>query len=384
MNALLISILLAAAGGQTPSAVPAPQPVSLKGADGVALKATYYAASQPGPGILLFHACNRDRSSWKTLATQAAGRGYHVLALDFRGFGESGGDRFERFQEQQPIIDAKWPVDVDAAFAWLTTQAGVDKSRIAAAGASCGVNQSVQLARRHPEVRTVVLLSGGVNPNGREYLRSTPAISVFSAASEDDGDAIATMRWISGWSRNTANKRLEYKAAGHGTDMFAVEKGLEPAILSWFDAQLRNASTTAATPAAPIKPTIVEEFWTALNEPGGVARAKQMYVEAKKNRSDVVLFPENELNLFGYQLLQSGNAKDAAVVFEMNVDAFPKSANVYDSASDAYVALDRRDDALRAAEKAMELLPTNVHITEQLRTAIRESAEKKIADLKKR
>ena len=53
----------------------------------------------------------------------------------------------------------------------------------------------------------------------------------------------------------------------------------------------------------------------------------------------------------------------------MNVDAFPKSANVYDSASDAYVALDRRDDALRAAEKAMEVLPTNVHITEQLRTA---------------
>jgi hypothetical protein len=44
-------------------------------------------------------------------------------------------------------------------------------------------------------------------------------------------------------------------------------------------------------------------------------------------------------------------------VIEAAIDAFPKSANVYDSASDAYVALDRRDDALRAAEKAMELLP---------------------------
>ncbi len=52
--------------------------------------------------------------------------------------------------------------DIDAAYAWLTSQKGVDKTRIGAAGASCGVNPSVQLARRHPEVRTVVLLSGGI------------------------------------------------------------------------------------------------------------------------------------------------------------------------------------------------------------------------------
>ena len=71
----------------------------------------------------------------------------------------------------------------------------------------------------------MVLLSGGVNPKVANTCVDA-RLSVFAAASVDDGDAVARMHWILGWSRNTANKFAEYKAAGHGTDMFAVEKGL--------------------------------------------------------------------------------------------------------------------------------------------------------------
>src|SRR5262245_54158771 len=39
-------------------------PVSLSAADGTKLVATYYAGDKPGPGILLLHQCNRDRSTW--------------------------------------------------------------------------------------------------------------------------------------------------------------------------------------------------------------------------------------------------------------------------------------------------------------------------------
>ena len=86
-----------------------------------------------------------------------------MLALDYRGYGQSGGTKSDDPQQQQWIADREWPGDIDAAYAWLTSQPGVDKTRIGAAGASCGVNQAVQLARRHPEVRTVVLLSGGID-----------------------------------------------------------------------------------------------------------------------------------------------------------------------------------------------------------------------------
>jgi len=80
--------------------------------------------------------------------------------------------------------------DIDAAYAWLTSQAGVDKTRMAAAGASCGANQSVHLARRHPEVRTVVLLSGAIAPDGREFIRDSAWLPIFGAASHGDGGAV--------------------------------------------------------------------------------------------------------------------------------------------------------------------------------------------------
>ncbi len=158
------------------------------------------------------------------------------------------------------------------------------------------------------------------------------------------------MRWVLGWSRNPDNKFVEYKAAGHGTDMFAVEKNLEPMVLDWFNAHLRNAPEKPAAVVAS-KPSPTEEFWNTLSAPGGVAKARQMYDDAKRAGKPAVLFPENETNLLGYQLLQEGNAKDAVEVFKLNVDAYPASANTYDSLSDGYLALGNKEEALRYAEQ---------------------------------
>ena len=175
-----------------------------------------------------------------------------------------------------------------------------------AAGASCGVNQAVQLARRHPEVRTVVLLSGGLTANGREFIRDSAWLPIFGAASQGDGGAVETMRFAMGWSRNPTNTFVEYQAAGHGTDMFAVEKELQPQVLTWLETYLRDAPATRPTEATSGGPTIVEQFWTTLNQPGGVERARQLYDEAKSRDKSVVLFPEPETNLLGYALLQDG------------------------------------------------------------------------------
>jgi dienelactone hydrolase len=247
-------VLAGASAAAAQPAPPAPQTVTLKADDGVALKATYYAAAKPGPGLVLLHQCNSSRAAWTSLASNAAASGFHVIALDYRGYGESEGVRHPNVQEQAAVIAEKWPGDVDKAYAWLTSQSGVDGTRIGAAGASCGVNQAAQLARRRPEVKTVVLLSGGVNANAREYIRNSPGLPVLAVASLDDGGAADQMRWITGWSRNPATKFVEYKAAGHGTDMFAVEKGLEPMMISWFETHLRDASSDGASaPAQPQK-----------------------------------------------------------------------------------------------------------------------------------
>jgi dienelactone hydrolase len=360
---------------------PAPSHVTLAAPDGVKLKATYYSAGKPGPGVLLLHQCNQDRRSWAAFANQAAGRGYHVLTMDYRGFGESEGPRFTNFQEQQPVIE-QWPRDIDAAFAWLTSQPGVDRLRVAVAGASCGVNQAVLTASRHPEVRTVMLLSGGITPAARTYLRSAASMPVFVAASHDDGGIVETMRWSLGWSASPRNRMVEFKAAGHGTDMFAVEKDLQPTMLAWLDEHLRNASTTAAAASPSPATAALVEFWDVLARPDGRARARAIIEETRRRDPRFILFPEGELNALAYQVLQGGNPEHAIWLCELNVEAYPRSANTYDSLSDAYLAAGKRTEALRYAEKALEVLETDTTATDEFKALVRESAERKVRDLK--
>jgi tetratricopeptide (TPR) repeat protein len=97
-----------------------------------------------------------------------------------------------------------------------------------------------------------------------------------------------------------------------------------------------------------------------------------------------VLFPENETNLYGYELLGRGDAAEAIIVFEMNVDEYPESANTYDSLSDAYLAAGKREEALRFAEKTLQVLATDTRTPAAFKDAIRDSAQKKISELKKK
>src|SRR5688572_24016662 len=101
--ALLLSFMLAATVVAQNNA--AGRDVSIKAPDGDVLRATYYAAAKPGPGVLLLHMCNTDRKSWEPLGSQLAAAGIHVLALDYRGYGESTGERYvDDPQRQQQVI----------------------------------------------------------------------------------------------------------------------------------------------------------------------------------------------------------------------------------------------------------------------------------------
>src|SRR6202043_2157097 len=113
----VLAALLFAITGVVPQ-LPAQRVVDLTGTDGTKLKATYFAAGKPGPGVLLLHQCNRQRKVWDGLAPQLAPAGTNVLTVDYRGFGESGGDSFDKLPPEQiaQIQVEKWPGDIDTAF----------------------------------------------------------------------------------------------------------------------------------------------------------------------------------------------------------------------------------------------------------------------------
>lgn len=366
------------------SAQPAPEVVTLTASDGLALKATYFSPGKPGPALMLLHQCNQDRASWAGFAAKAAARGYHVMTLDYRGYGESGGARINTLsnEERTRVTTGLWPGDVDVAFAHLMSRPGVDRARVGAAGASCGGGQSVSLASRHPQVRALVLLSGGTGRDPRNYVARAAGLPVLGVASLDDGPAVTQMRAVTSGSKHPATRFVEYQRAGHGTDMFRVEAALEPMMLDWFDAYVRNAPESLPPPPAAAASGPREDFWVAVTS-GQYDRARQLFDAARASDPHAVLFDEQDMNLKGYEVMQGGDTKGAIALLAMNVEAFPASANTYDSLSDAYVAAGNTVEAIRLAEKALEVLATDTQTPEEFKRAIRESAEKKIRELKK-
>src|SRR5450432_1479319 len=87
---LAASVLLTAACSARGLKPPAARAADLAAADGAILKASYFSAGKPGPGLLLLHQINRQRKAWDDLAARLAAAGINTLAFDMRGFGESG------------------------------------------------------------------------------------------------------------------------------------------------------------------------------------------------------------------------------------------------------------------------------------------------------
>ena len=68
---------------------------------------------------------------------------------------------------------------------------------------------------------------------------------------------------------------------------------------------------------------------------------------------------ENEMNQIGYQLIESDKVEEALQVFKLNVDAFPKSFNVYDSYAEALMKLGKNEQAIENYKKSIEINPGN-------------------------
>jgi tetratricopeptide (TPR) repeat protein len=84
------------------------------------------------------------------------------------------------------------------------------------------------------------------------------------------------------------------------------------------------------------------------------------YYKGIKDSNEYYL-DEHEMNSTGYEFFQSGKVKEAVAVFKLNTQAFPKSANVYDSYGEALMALGNKTEALENYKKSVKLNPGNVN-----------------------
>lgn len=87
----------------------------------------------------------------------------------------------------------------------------------------------------------------------------------------------------------------------------------------------------------------------------GIERTIEKYHELKSQNVSEYNFREAELNILGYQLLQTGEISDAVKIFKLNVEQYPESPNVYHSLGEANESNNELEQAAENYKKAYNL-----------------------------
>ena len=382
VNSFLFAGLLLASVSCLAGEAPAPRVVDLTAGDGIKLKASYFPASKPGPGVLLLHQCDHDRKIWDGLAQQLAVAGINVLTMDLRGFGDSGDTPHNNGKTgliEPPDEMQKWPADIDVAYQYLKSQSDVKSDLIGVGGASCGVSNAIKTAIRHPEVKSLVLLSGPSDTKDRMFLRQTK-IPAFFAVSDDDPytSMVPFTEWLYLATASPEKKFAHYKTGGHGAEIFAVHPDLLTAIVDWYTVTL--IKTPGRDPLSNDAPAILAEAktWDLLERPGGPAKLAQALsaarqkdpkaspvtaqIIAESTEKDPTIL-ENRMRQMIDQVadehFDAGDVKQSLEIAKLDALAYPNSPVAYALLSVGYASEGEKDLARRDARKALELLPSD-------------------------
>jgi pimeloyl-ACP methyl ester carboxylesterase len=218
IRAVLLALTLLVAA-ESFGAEEKPERVSFATADGGTIYADLYGSGTDA--VVLAHGAVFDKESWEPLAEALAGREFLVLALDFRGYGDSKPGR-----EQKLLY-----LDVLGAIDFLDQRGA---SRISLVGASMGGYAAGRAASesRNGQLSTVVLLAPGPIPEP-ETMKAERFVFIVS----EDEPGVDRVRRL--YSLAPEPKTLEILATGaHAQHVFATEQG--PRLTELITANLRQ------------------------------------------------------------------------------------------------------------------------------------------------
>ena len=172
--------------------------------------------------MILAHMYPADQKSWFPFARKLAGEGYLALTFDFRGYGESGGEK----------VIAEIDRDLEGAYRFLQSKV----KKVFLMGASMGGMAAIRVAAEEP-VAGVVSLSAPVAFRGLdagERIREVKVPCLFIAA-DGDGYAAEAAKEFHKAAKTTEPGLLMVPGSEHGTRLFEGPKGpkVEEAILEF-------------------------------------------------------------------------------------------------------------------------------------------------------
>ncbi len=274
--------------------------------------------------------------------------------------------------------------DMDFVIGKMRDFPQADLANMATIGFSAGGRWALATAMKNPDVKAVVSLDSVMLFNDRqtenwkrmqhfnlEAVR-VPVLNLVRAdfARQEDLKMWEAMRYADRTSiiyDDPALDHFDFQSLGYALALVGARGANGPKVTATFDAFHRNTlaflnahlkgtgaykpegAKVAHLPAQPA-PITAAEFLNAINEDGADS-AIRAYRKAWKERGEPPV-AEATTNLAGYSLVFGGRVADGVRLMELNAEAFPNSANVYDSLGDAYLAAGDRARALEMTKKA--------------------------------
>jgi CubicO group peptidase (beta-lactamase class C family) len=115
-------------------------------------------------------------------------------------------------------------------------------------------------------------------------------------------------------------------------------------------------------PKKPISDVIADVI-----DKDGINAAIDKYRKLKESENDNYDFSENQLNTLGYSYLQKGDVDIALAVFKLNIEAYPKAFNPYDSYAEALMTKGENEESIQYYKKSLEINPGNTNGIDQLK-----------------
>jgi uncharacterized membrane protein len=137
----------------------------------------------------------------------------------------------------------------------------------------------------------------------------------------------------------------------------ALGLGIFAVTLTVFRPTLKRAYDNRISIAETLSTTIASS---------GIDQAARQYHDVKVARPAAYDFDEDELNDLGYQLLRAKKFNEAIRVFLLNIEAYPQSANTYDSLGEAYMDDGNKSRAIANYQKSLQLNPKNTNAAHML------------------
>ncbi len=203
------------------------QEVKIKASDGLQIVGSYYPSTLSGghsPAALLLHQNGGSKEEWEPFIPALLAEGYTVLAVDQRGFGQTGGKVDWRLAEK----------DITAMLAWLRNIAAIKGDEVAIIGASIGSNLTLRACVTDAKCHVAVALSPGLNyfnVTTEDAARKLGDKAALLVAAQNDTESSNAVKKLAGVLPGNGAVRL-YKGEEHGVELFKHED-LAPMIIQW-------------------------------------------------------------------------------------------------------------------------------------------------------